>query len=245
MDLDVWYQQPEALKKKLETENRDADFIAERLDANEKLPLPVYSQSELFDRYPLLPRICSFILPSASSLYDGRPFKARGIVIFSQPITDQRVYRAFGDILCRELDCVPANVTKNPVAVGFGNTHNAPQAYRNNTPDMDWIAEKTELAKSTEISTTKQRNREQKKKAERKAHYASQGKGTGGGENISAFIEQCNAVSEMVREGLLTQGKGNEYRWHESENDRSCEIFADGVIHIYSHSMSGHRQQRN
>ena len=131
LDLDVWYQQPDALKKKLEAEDRDADFIAERLDANEKLPLPVYSESELFDRYPLLPRICAYILPSASSLYEGRPFNARGIIPFPEPITDMRIYRAFGDILCSELDCIPANVTKNPVAVGFGNTHNAAQAYRN------------------------------------------------------------------------------------------------------------------
>ena len=200
-------------------------------------PEPVYSQDELFARYPLIPRICSYLIPSASSLYDGRPFKARGIVLFPQPITDQRAYRAFGDILCGEIDCIPANVTKNPVAVGFGNTHNAPQVYRNNSPDTDWIAEKTELAKTPVISTAKQRNREQKKKAERKAHYATQGRGTGGGENISAFIEQCNAVTEMVGTGLLTPGRGNEYRWHESENDRSCEIFGDGVIHIFSHTM--------
>ena len=38
LDLDVWYQQPDALKKKLEDEDRDADVIAKRLDANEKLP---------------------------------------------------------------------------------------------------------------------------------------------------------------------------------------------------------------
>ena len=41
----------------------------------------------------------------------------------------------------------------------------------------------------------------------------------------------------MVREGLLTPGRGNEYRWHGSENDRSCEIFDDGVIHIFSGTM--------
>ena len=159
-------------------------------------------------------------------------------MLFSQPITDQRVYRAFGDILCREIDRIPENVTKNPVAVGFGNTHNAPQVYRNESPDTDRIAEKIALAKSTVLSTTKQRNREQKKKDERKKHDAREGKGTGGGENISAFIEQCNAVSEMIRAGMLTPGKSNEYRWHESENDRSCEIFGDGVIHIFSHAMS-------
>ena len=214
------------------------DLDVFRDEKHPEAPEPCFSQSEFFDRYSLLLRICSFILPSASSLYDGRPFKARGVILFPEPVTDQRVYRAFGDILCGELDCIPANVTKNPVAVGFGNTHHAPQAYRNDAPDSNWIAAKIETAQSTVLSTTKQRNREQKKKAERKAHYATRGKGTGSGENISAFIEQCNAVSEMVRAGMLTSGKGNEYRWHESENDRSCEILGDGVIHIFSHSMS-------
>ena len=41
----------------------------------------------------------------------------------------------------------------------------------------------------------------------------------------------------MVKAGWLTPGRGNEYRWHGSENDRSCDI-RDGVIHIFSHSMS-------
>ena len=153
-------------------------------------------------------------------------------------MTDRRVYRALGDILCGELDCIPANVTKNPVAVGFGNTHNAPQAYRNDNPDTHWIAEKIEIATANVLSTTKKRNRERKKKAKRKKHYETKGRGTGGGENISAFIEQCNAVSEMVKAGLLTPGRGNEYRWHEASSDHSCELMGDGVLHIFSHSMS-------
>ena len=111
------------------------DLDVWRDDDHPKAPEPVYSLDELLQRYPLLADICSLILPSASSLYEGRPCKARGIVLFSQPITDQRVYRAFGDILCSKLDCIPPNVTKNPVAVGFGNTHNAQQAWRNNAPD--------------------------------------------------------------------------------------------------------------
>ena len=159
LDLDVWYQQPDALKKKLEAEDRDADFIAERLDANEKLPLPVYSKPELFDRYPLLPRICAYILPSASSLYEGRPLKARGVIRFPEPITDMRIYRAFGDILCSELDCIPANVTKNPVAVGFGNTHNAPQAYRNEQIDTAWISDRLQECAANVINETQHRVR--------------------------------------------------------------------------------------
>ena len=238
LDLDVWYQQPDALKKKLEAEDRDADFIAERLDANEKLPLPVYSQSELFDRYPLLPRICSYLTPSASSLYEGRPFKARGVVLFPEPVTDMRVYRQFGDILCGELDCIPPNVTKNPVAVGFGNTHNAPQAYRNDNIDTAWIHDRLQECAVNVITETRHRVREKQQKAERKAHYASRSKnGTSNGENISAFIEKCDPVAEMVKDGLLTPGKGNDYRWHQSENARSCDIL-DGVIHIFSHTMS-------
>ena len=238
LDLDVWYQQPDALKKKLEAEDRDADFIAERLDANEKLPLPVYSESELFDRYPLLPRICAYLLPSASSLYEGRPFNARGVIRFPEPITDMRIYRAFGDILCSELDCIPANVTKNPVAVGFGNTHNAAQAYRNSQIDTAWISDRLQECAVTVIHDTQRSEKKKKEKTERKAHYASQSfNGTSDGENISAFIETCDPVAEMVKDGLLTPGKGNDYQWHESSNARSCDIL-DGVIHIFSHTMS-------
>ena len=234
LDLDVWYEQPGDLKKKLEADDRDADFIAKRLAENEKLPQPVYSFNELFDRYPLLPQICSFILPSASSLYGGRPFKSRGIILFPFPITDRRIYWALGDILLSELDCIPANVTKNPVAVGFGNTHNAPQGYRNSTFDVDWITDALQKAKDAALVSTKQRNTEQKKKAKRSEHYRKNG--TGEGENIREFNNKCDAVGEMVREGLLTPGRGNEYRWHESEHERSCDIL-DGSIHIFSDSM--------
>ena len=240
LDLDVWYQHPDALKKKLESEDRDADFIAAQLDANDKLPLPVYSESELFDRYPLLPRICSHLIPSASSLYDGRPFKARGVVLFPEPVTDMRVYRQFGDILCGELDCIPQNVTKNPVAVGFGNTHNAPQAYRNKCIDTAWISDRLQECAVDVIAESRHRDREKQQKAERKTHYANanaNGKhGTGDGENISAFIDKCDPVSEMVQSGKLTPGRGNEYHWHESGADRSCDI-VDGSIHIFSDSM--------
>ena len=238
LDLDVWYQQPDTLKKKLEAENRDADFIAERLDANEKLPLPVYSQDALFERYPLIPRICTFILPTATSLYDGRPFKSRGAVLFPTPVTDMRILRAFGDILCAELDCIPANVTKNPVAVGFGNTHNAAESYRNDQIDTAWISDRLQECAVNVISETQRSEKKKKEKTERKAHYASQSfNGTSEGENISAFIEQCDPVAGMVKDGLLTPEKGNDYRWHQSENARSCDIL-DGVIHIFSHTMS-------
>ena len=95
LDLDVWYEQPETIQKKLEADDRDADFIAKRLAENQKRPKPVFSMQELFNRYPLLKRICSFILPSASSRHEGRPFKARGVVLFPEPVTDQRIYLRF------------------------------------------------------------------------------------------------------------------------------------------------------
>ena len=203
-------------------------------------PAPVYSLNELFDRYPLIPQICSFILPSASSLYEGRPFKARGVVLFPEPVTDMRVYRAFGDILCGEIDCIPANVTKNPVAVGFGNTHNARLVFRSENADSLWITDALKKAEASVLSTAKKRQKERKKKAELVSeHYAAKGnQGTGEGENISTFIEKCDPISEMLSDGLLTRGTGNEYQWHESEHDRSCEILGDGVLHIYSHTMS-------
>ena len=115
------------------------------------------------------------MIPSASSLYQGRPFKARGVILYPEPITDQRIYRAFGDILCGELDCIPANVTKNPVAVGFGNTHNAAQAYRNETVDTVWIADALEKAKTTALTVATQRNKEQKHKAKLREHYNKNG----------------------------------------------------------------------
>ena len=217
LDLDVW---------------RDAE--------HPEAPEPVYSLDELLQRYPLLAEICSFILPSASSLHEGRPFKARGIVLFDEPITDQRVYREFGDMLCSELDCILPNVTKNPVAVGFGNTHNARQAWRNNAPDTDWIQNAIEKAeqkardKNTEREA-KRRVSEARREAYRERTHTHNGIGTG--ENISAFIERCAPVAEMVRNGLLTAEQRNRYKWHQSNSPGSCEII-DGVIKIFSETMA-------
>ena len=219
-------------------------------------PEPVYSMDALFDRYPLIARLCSYVIPSASSLHKGRPFKGRGIILFPEPITDQRVYRAVGDSLLAKIDCIPANVTKNPVAVGFGNTHNAPQAYENPTPDVQWIQEAIERAKASvlqEASESKARRRQQ---AERKAqgdgtsHTTSNSTGggiSGGieGENISEFIWNCDAIAEMVKLGWLTPGNGKEYRWHQGSSDRSCEIYDDGgTIKIFSGTMTAASPER-
>ena len=207
-------------------------------------PNPVYSRDALFAQHTLLARICSFILPTASSLHAGRSFQTRGAVLFPTPVTDQRVYRAFGDILCAELDCIPANVTKNPVAVGFGNTHNAAQAWHNPSPDTDWIqrtlktAEQKVLDENT-ATLTKRRTTEERQLAYQERKRKSQHNGTGEseGENISTFIEKCDPVAEMLRDGLLTSTGITQYRWHESEHDRSCDIL-DGTIHVFSNTMS-------
>ena len=221
------------------------DIDVFRDEKHPSAPEPCFSFSELLERYPLLTKICSFILPSASSLYEGRPFKARGVVLFPVPITDQRVYRAFGDRLLGEIDCIPANVTKNPAAVGFGNTHNAPGAWCNDSPDVDWIQSEIEQATSRVLNGAKQRKTQQKAKAQLSEHYRRQRTSDrNAGENISAFIEQCDPVAEMVRDGLLTPGRGNEYRWHESEHARSCDIL-DGSIHIFSHSMQAASPEAN
>ena len=199
-------------------------------------PEPCASLAELFDRFPLIPRICSYLIPSASSLYDGRPFKARGIVLFPEPVTDQRIYRAFGDILLQEIDCIPANVTKNPVAVGFGNTHNAPQAYDNPKNDTQWIQDALHRATERVLQEASERKARQERQAERQATTTS----TRGieGENISEFIWNCDAIAEMVNKGWLTKGTGNEYHWHQASSDRSCEIYDDGgTIKIFSETM--------
>ena len=204
-------------------------------------PEPCTSQAELFDRFPLIPRICSYLIPSASSLYEGRPFKARGLVLFPEPVTDQQIYRAFGDLLLQTLDCIPANVTKNPVAVGFGNTHNAPQAYEGN-PDTQWIQDTLSHATKSVLQEASERKARQQRQAGRQAEATTTKRDdTGGidGENISEFIWNCDAITEMVKLGWLTPGKGKEYRWHQGSSDRSCEIYDDGgTIKIFSGTMT-------
>ena len=218
-------------------------------DDHPDAPEPCATQAELFDRFPLIPRICSYLIPSASSLYEGRPFKARALVLFPNPVTDQRIYRAFGDLLLQAIDCIPANVTKNPVAVGFGNTHNAPQAYANLHPDSQWIqdtldsATESVLQEASESKARQQRNAERGRPAQKgdgTSHATSNGKGGGiKGENISEFIWNCDAITEMVGKGWLTPGKGDEYKWHQASSDRSCEIHDDGgTIKIFSGTMT-------
>lgn len=217
-------------------------------DDHPTAPEPVYSMDELFDRYPFISRLCKYVIPSASSLYEGRPFKARGLILFPEPITDMRVYRAVGDSLLAEVDCIPANVTKNPVAVGFGNTHNAKQAYDNPTPDDAWIQQVIERAKATVLQEAHEIRERRERQQDRNRHpsaHSTKGNGTQGskggieGENISEFIWNCDAISEMVKRGWLKEGKGSEYKWHQAKSDRSCEIYDDGgTIKIFSGTMT-------
>ena len=221
-------------------------------DDHPTAPEPVYSMDALFDRYPFIPRLCRYVIPSASSLHEGRPFKGRGIILFPEPITDQRVYRAVGDSLLAEIDCMLAGVTHNPCAVGFGNTHNAKQAYDNPTPDDVWIQQVIERAKATVLQEAHEirANRERQRDRNPSAHNGNgKGKrnGAGGieGENITEFIRNCDAISEMVKQGWLTQGIGSEYKWHQASSDRSCEVVIDtsddddgGTIKIYSGTMT-------
>ena len=216
------------------------DIDVFRDDAHPNAPEPVWSMDELLSRYPILTELCSFIMPSASSLYDGRPFKARACILYPEPITDQRVHRSFGDILLKHLDCIPANVTKNPVAVAFGNTHNAHAAWINNSADTDSIAEKIAVAKSQVLSEAEARQEQQAKQKATQQRYASniQGCGETDGEPISTFIQECDAVSELQREGLLVHENGDQYRWHTSDTPRSC-LVENGVIKIFSNTMQG------
>ena len=250
LDPDVWHENPDTLSKKLEAEGKTLQTIEAQLAKNETYPKPVYSMEELLERYPLLSRICRFILPTASSLYKGRAFLARGIVLFPKHLTDKRAFRKFGDVLLGQIDCLPANVTKNPLAVGFGNTHNAPYAHDNPEVDTQWIIDTITTAKESVRTESSDRKQQDKARAERREQWEKQHpdteprniqqNSTGGipGENITAFIENCDALGEMVALGWLTQGKNNEYRWHEASSDRSCELYSDGILWIFSHTMS-------
>ena len=218
-----------------------------REEKHPERPEPVYSLDELFDRYPLLKRICAFIMPSASSFWQGRPFKARGIILPLEPITDMRVYRAIGDTLVSEIDCIPSGVTKNPLSVGFGNTHNAHLAWYNNEIDIEWIQNAIIEAENKVLNEAAEREQKRKSaKARSEAYAKSRPKTTGtsgdtsDGENISTFIETHDAHGEMVSSGLLTpvSGHPNRYKWHESESDSSCEyILSERKYRIYSASM--------
>ena len=87
-------------------------------------PEPCTSQAELFDRFPLIARICSYLMPSASSLYEGRPFKARGLVLFPEPVTDPRIHRALGDLLLKEIGLHTCQCNQEP---GRGRVWQHPQ----------------------------------------------------------------------------------------------------------------------
>lgn len=240
LDIDAFKESPDTIREKASKQCVSQETLLQRLADNESRPDPVFSMSELLERYPILEQICSYILPSASSLYQGRPFKARGLVFFPYPITDMRVYRAVGDALCNQIDCIPKNVTKNPVAVGFGNTHNADKMWCSDTPDIDQIAAHIKQSKEFVLQKTKSERIQQKQRAERRERYEIQsanGNRTRGKENISDFMDRCNPVSEMIKQGLLTETGNNQYKWHESENDRSCDI-VDTVIWIFSASMA-------
>ena len=142
----------------------------------------------------------------------------------------------FGDILLSELDCIPANVTKNASRRRvWKHTQRRASLHKPRQVDKAWIANALDTAETTALTVATQRTKEQKRKAKLRELYNANGASKG--ENISEFINTCDAVGEMVREGLLTRGRGNEYKWHGSQSDRSCEIFDDGVIHIFSATM--------
>ena len=52
LDLDVWYEDPDALTLKLESDGRDADFIKKRLAENEKLPPPFIPKTNFLTDTP-------------------------------------------------------------------------------------------------------------------------------------------------------------------------------------------------
>lgn len=214
-------------------------------------PEPVYSMQELFERYPLIKQICSYLIPSASSLYEDRPFKARGIILFPTPVTDIEVFKQFGNILCEQLDCLPVGVTKNPVAIGYGNTHNAEDAVYN-AVDTQCIlnAFQTAVERSESIIKTDkeqqqqdaERREKQKQDAEHNKKLNENLKSKGYDldldsqkEPISEFIK-IPAADLFTKHGLATHLRNNEWHWHNSSVEKSFEL-VDGTLKVYSASM--------
>ena len=216
LDIDVFREPTDWIREQAIADDK-LHLLEKRLETNATRPEPCYSQHELFERYPLLPKICRFLLPSASSLYRGRPFKARGIVLFPAPITDWRVFQAFGKILCQALPCIPNNVTTNALAVGFGNTHNAPQAYHNPDSDVNWIHNAIKTAKQHERESAKhqreQREQREQKKEQRKVSAIRNANGNRNGNTgdpLRVWMDAVDAVDEMVkRMGIVHRRNAN------------------------------------
>ena len=200
-------------------------------------PDPVYSLDALIKAYPLLSHFCRFLMPSAGYI-EGQHWRGRGVIFFPKPITDYRVFQAFADRLCEALPCLPVNVTKNPIAEAFGNTHNA-HLGRRFSPDTAKITEWITQAEGVVLEQAAEKKRERIKAEKKRAAAKAKGKDTSG-ENISNFIENANAVDLLVSEGLLSHNHGNEYHWHASETSRSCEVVNNGVLKIFSGTMAIH-----
>ena len=203
---------------------------------------PVFSLDALLSAYPRLEKFCRFVMPSAGYI-EGQHWRGRGVIFFPEPIRDYRVFQAFGDLICEAFPFLPPTVTKKPIAVAFGNTHNA-HLGRWFSPCEKTITALVKAAEASVLEQAREKKRKRNSAAAKRQRHAertqSAAKGTGGSaENISTFIDKADAVVLMVSEGLLSHNQGNEYHWHDSETRRSCEA-VDGVLKIFSGTMARH-----
>ena len=206
------------------------DLDTWRDDGHPDAPEPVWSLAELLERYPILRRMCSLILPSASSLHNGNPFKARGVVPVSEPIFDRRLFQKVAELILVDVDCMIAGPTKNPIAGGYGNNF---QEMWYNEHDPQWS---TDVIKTAKYLLQKERAESVSRKNKNTYYQITPSTGRGEGPNIAAYIQNVDPLPELLRQRLLTECRGNRYKWHASDNEGSCEVNSN-VIKIFSGTM--------
>ena len=222
-----------------------------RTDKKTDRPDPVYSRDAFFEQYPLMQEYAAFLMPSASSLMEGKPFKARAVIPFPEKVTDKRLFYAIGDHLCSVLPFLPQHVTKNPVVVAFGAKHQAKHAWRGDgmfPPSVldrlkAQVRETEKQRKATETDGVQARQQKEQNRLDTvRLRSQLQARGvdvpsTEMREPISTFIETVDPVKEMVKWGWLTLNTGNEYHWKGGSTEKSCEI-DDDFLKIFSNTMA-------
>ena len=200
------------------------------------LPEPVYSYPALFEKYPIFERIGAFFMPSPTSLWDGRYAKGRLLVLFPQPISDQRVFRQLAKIFIddHKIDCIPRTVTATIHAVCYGAAHQAGEKWQNPSIDFAFLqsviaeAEQRVIQTSTEKLTTahaKGPKRDVKGKAVNSWEH---------GQILLSFCEDTDAIAALSP--WMPHITGNTFGWYSRANpsEKALEAYPDGGMKMWA-----------
>lgn len=231
----------------------DCDEFADGTQNKAHRPDPCYSMDEFLNMFPQIQEFARYIIPSARSLYQGRPFKARAFVPFEVPVYDYRVFQRIANKLNQMFLFLPEGVTKNGIASAFGAAHNAHIArYFDGCMPRDLIeaCQREVIAERKHVKEKaqqhKQREQERQEHREQQDRIRTELKARGHEiqdtqSPIEAFMAAVNPIDYMESRGWITAIGGNAYHWHESGQGKSCEIDTTGdteaVIKPFSASI--------